>query len=235
MRAQGRLEAAFGCPSPVTVRQVFKTLGEDLAQTVGLVCSRRKARDIMPLDPEACRLLDAKRSEGRGVIFVTAHLGPIDVMAASVAEHGYPAATLARESYDPRFTALYESLRAPRGVQTIYRGRPGMETAVIRALRRGLLVGFPMDLAGRGMETRKVPFLGESTPMPVGPARLARRLRVPVVVGSPAPAPGGMIVTVEPLDADANESEESVIRAMASALERRIRALPAHWVWMHGA
>lgn len=235
MRAQRRLEAVFGCPSPVSARQVFETLGEDLAQTVGLLCSRRKAGDIMPLDPEACRLLDAKLSEGRGVIFVTAHLGPMDVLAASVAEHGYPAATLARESYDPRFTALVESMRAPRGVQTIYRGRPGIATAVIRALRRGMLVGFPMDLAGRGMETREVPFLGEPTPMPVGPARLARRLNVPVVVGSPAPAAGGMIVTVEALDAAAKQSEESLILAMADALERRIRALPAHWLWMHGA
>jgi KDO2-lipid IV(A) lauroyltransferase len=189
----------------------------------------------MPLDPEACRVLDAKRAEGRGVIFVTAHLGPIDIMAASVAEHGYPAATLARESYDPRFTALVESLRAPRGVQTIYRGRQGMESAIIRALRRGMLVGFPMDLAGRGMETRQVPFLGEPTPIPVGPARLARRLGVPVVVGTPAPAAGGMTITVEPLDSDANGSDESLVLAMAGALERRIRALPAHWPWMHGA
>lgn len=233
-RAQRRLSAVFGSRPPVTAWEVFETLGGDLADTLALLHPSVRASERMPLASEVKPVLDEMLARGRGVIFVTAHLGPIDVMAASVAEQGYRVATLARESYDPRFTALYDALRAPRGVRTIYRGRAGAETAVIRALRSGMLVGFPMDLAGRGMRTCEVDFLGETTPIAAGPATLARRLGVPVVVGSPAPTDDGLQVSVQPLELPGCD-EAQAVGVMAMALERRIRALPAHWPWMHSA
>ncbi|MFX8535407.1 hypothetical protein ABTM11_20295, partial [Acinetobacter baumannii] len=82
---------------------------------------------------------------GRGVVFITAHLGPWERMAAVLVEAGFPVATVARESYDPRYTALYERLRAPRGVRSIYRGAPGAGRAIARELARGGAVGFLVD------------------------------------------------------------------------------------------
>jgi Kdo2-lipid IVA lauroyltransferase/acyltransferase len=234
-RAQRRLHAAFGDRPPVTAKAVFEALGEDLAQTVGLLRQDRIASDVMPLSAASRTVLDRALAGGRGVVFATAHLGPIDVMAASVAEAGYPVATLARESYDPRFTALYDALRKPRGIRTIYRGRPGMEAAIVRALRQGHLVGFPMDLAGRGMPTQLVPFLGERAPIPVGPARIALLLGSPVVVGTPEPVGERLQITVESVAWEQGEqAEDQLTRAIVMALERRIRAMPAHWPWMHG-
>ena len=236
-QAQRRLDLAFGASMPVTVEEVFQTLGQDLADTVSLFDPGVRAGDRMPLAMEGREVLDdvLGRSRGRGVVFVTAHLGPIDVMAASVAEQKYRVVTLARESYDPRFTVLYDALRVSRGVRPIYRGRPGMHKAILRALADGVLVGFPIDLVGRGMRACHVPFLGEVAPIASGAASLARRLAVPLVVGSPAPTGSGLHVTVEPLDARilAERDDQAVVEALACALERRIRALPAHWPWMH--
>ncbi len=232
LRAQRRLRAVFGPEPPVTAWEVFEALGGDFADTLALLDPCVRAGGMMPLAPDVKPVLDEMLARGRGVIFVTAHLGPIDLMAASVAEQGYRVATLARESYDPRFTALYDALRTPRGVRSIYRGRPGMETALVRALRGGWLVGFPMDLAGRGMRTCEVKFLGESAPIALGPASLARRLGAAVVVGSPVPTDKGLQVTVQPLEVSGLEEAEAA-GVMAAALECRIRALPAHWPWMH--
>ena len=51
------------------------------------------------------------RREGRGVLFPSAHLGPWERVAPSLVACGVPLVTLARESYDPRFSRLYERLR----------------------------------------------------------------------------------------------------------------------------
>lgn len=234
-RAGHRLAAAYGGVAPVRPVEVFETLGEDLAQTLSLLRSSRPVSEAMPLSAEARQVLDEAVARGRGVVFATAHLGPLDLMAACVAEAGYRIATLARESYDPRFTEMYDALRKPRGVRTIYRGRAGMETAVVRALRGGALVGFPMDLAGRGMQTRELPFLGERSPIPVGPARIAEALGAPVVVGTFAPGGSGMHFTVQLVGLGGDLPEAELTASITRALERRILDLPAHWPWMHGA
>ena len=230
-----RLSLAFGASAPVSVGDVFEALGQDLADTLSLFSSSVRASDLMPLALEGRVVLNEALRSGRGAIFVTAHLGAIDVMAASVAECGYRVATLARESYDPRFTALYDELRKPRGIRSIYRGRAGAEVTIVRLLREGMLVGFPIDLVGRGMRACSVPFLRDVVPIASGPVVISRRLGVPIVVGSPALTKSGMQVTVEPFDPSlcVGVGEAAVVEGLASVLERRIRALPAHWLWMH--
>lgn len=232
-RAGYRLRQAFGEAMPVTPIEVFETLGADYADTLSLMHRSFRAAERMPLASGAKRALDEAVERGKGVIFLTAHFGPMDMMAASVAERGYRVATLARESYDPRFTAFFEALREPRGVRAIYRGRAGAEMAILRALRDGYLIGFPIDFAGRGMRTREVSFLGQTVPMAVGPAALALRFGIPVVVGAPISVAGGLQVFVEPFMELHHGDDGATVGAMARALEQRIRDLPAHWPWMH--
>lgn len=233
-RAEERLRAAFGGTPPVCATEVFEALGRDLADVVRLLDHAEAADATMGLGLESEALIRQALGEGRGVVFVTAHLGPIERMAAVVAERGYPVVTLARESYDPRFTALYEQLRQPRGVRTIYRGQAGADVRMVRALRAGSLVGFPMDLAGRGMATVACDFLGERTALPLGPARIAQRTGAVLLAGTPQGRGNGAVeVTVERLDAGG--SEAGLVERIAGVLERRILAWPAHWPWMHGA
>jgi KDO2-lipid IV(A) lauroyltransferase len=231
-QADERLRIAFDGSPPVTSEQVFEALGADLADIVRLLDDREPVDSTMALGQGAEGTIRRAWKHGRGVVFATAHLGPIDRMAGLVASLGYPVVTLARESYDPRFTSLYERVRGRLGVRTIYRGRPGADVQLVRALRSGALVGFPMDLAGRGVATTTCRFLGEARWIPVGPARIALRTGARVLVGTPGPGEGGRVeVTVEEVGA---VEEADLTERMVRALERRIRAWPAHWVWMHG-
>ena len=238
-RARARLHAAFGEAVPVTAREVFESLGEDLATSMILLDARARASDHVPVSRRGVEVLREARARGRGVVFVSAHLGPMELVAAAVAEEGFAVSTLARESYDPRFTALYERLRAPRGVRTIYRGKSGAELAVARALRRGEVVGFPMDFVGRGMPAVGCRFLGEDAQLPVGPARIALRTGAQIVAGTVAPRTGGgMVVTVEGVDTEdlaREDRSKALTERLAEVLERRIRELPSHWPWMHEA
>jgi KDO2-lipid IV(A) lauroyltransferase len=191
------------------VRRTFVTMGELLADAVALLRPGAASGPLIELTPEARAVMDDARREGRGVLFASAHLGPWERVAASLGAEGFPFAALARESYDPRFSRLYETIRATRGVSIVWRARtlpsskpssrgsapPTASTTsiaamagVLRTLRSGGVLGVPMDLRSR-VPSCDVPFLGHTALTPVGPARIALRSGAAVVVGTVAPTP----------------------------------------------
>jgi KDO2-lipid IV(A) lauroyltransferase len=217
------------------VARSFATLGTLLGETVAMM--RPGAVAPLPLAPEALAALDRARAEGRGVLFVSAHLGPWERVAASLVAAGIPLVAIARESYDPRLSRVYDRLRASHGVDVIYRSRPGASARILRALRGGRVLGVPMDLRSR-VPSCDAPFLGHAAPTPVGPARIALRARCPVVVGTAAPAADGELhVTVTPIDTtdlpSRGEGAVELTRRINLELSARILALPHAWVWMH--
>ncbi len=236
-RCRTRLYAAFDNRPPVRTMQVFEALGADLADSLMLFDKRERVDRTLDLSPEAEQVLRRVSARGRGVVFATAHLGPMDRMAALIATRGFPVLSVARESYDPRLTRLVEQVRCARGVYTIYRGRPGTGLAVRESLHNGCVVGFPMDLGGRGIVGIRSRFLGETCEIPIGPARIALGARAPVVVGTPQPSPhGGHWVTVEEVEVpsrSARDADEGLTLQIAEVLEQRIRRMPEHWPWMH--
>jgi KDO2-lipid IV(A) lauroyltransferase len=165
------------------VRTSFVTLGDALGETVALLREEDRRPPPLPLSDDARAVLDAAREAGHGVVFASAHLGPWECVAASLVRAGIPLTTIARESYDPRFSRLYERLRAACGVGVIWRGSPGAATRIVRTLRAGGVLGVPMDLRSR-VPCRASPFLGHEAPTPIGPARIALRTGAAVVVGT---------------------------------------------------
>ena len=186
-RARARLAEGVGADPPeARVRAAFLTAGDTLADTLALLDPDERASRTLTLDPGSRRVFAEALAEGRGVVYVSAHLGCWERMAALLAEEGFPVATVARESYDARLTALYERLRAPRRVRSIYRGRPGAAAAIARELRAGRAVGFLLDLPAR-VRSLPAPLFGAPSAIPVGAARIALRRRAAVLVGTTSP------------------------------------------------
>ncbi len=169
------------------VRAAFAATGAAISSMAMLFRAGERAAASLELDDASAAAFRSALDEGRGVVYVTAHLGPWERMAALLVERGFPVATVARESYDPRLTsAVYERIRAPRGVRSIYRGAPGAAIRVARELSRGGAVGFLVDLPSRGVPSLEVPLFGASARVAVGPARIALALGAAVVVGTAA-------------------------------------------------
>jgi KDO2-lipid IV(A) lauroyltransferase len=218
-------------------RANFRSLGRNLTDTLALLDPKEDPARSLSVSASSEHVLADALAHRRGVIYVTCHLGPWERMAALLAERGFPITTVARESYDPRFHALiYERLRARRNVQVIYRGTPSAPVAIVRALRRGRVLGLLMDMPGR-IATQSVTWLGLPSRVPIGAARLALRLRSPVVVGTPAPNSAGLEIRIAKLETEdlaSGERGEAVLsQRIADALSERIRLLPTHWPWMH--
>jgi KDO2-lipid IV(A) lauroyltransferase len=218
------------------VRRCFVTLGELLGESVAMLIARN-APPPLPLSESARAVLEEARARSRGVVFASAHLGPWERVAASLVAAGVPLVTLARESYDPRFSRLYERMRDAHGVGVVWRASPGAAARILRTLRRGDVLGVPMDLRAR-VASCSAPFLGHLAPTAVGPARIALRSGAAVVVGTAAPsADGGLEVTATAIDAGGLSADDAGARELTARinaeLSRRILALPHAWVWMH--
>ena len=219
----------------VIARRVYVELGGHLGDTVALL-SPAHALTPLPIEPRSREVLDSAIAEGKGVVFVSAHLGPWERVAGSLVSAGIPLTTIAREGYDPRFTTVFDRLRRRLGVDVVYRGSPGAAVRIVRALRRGGLLGAPMDLESR-VPSIVCPFLGSPARTAVGPARIALRTGAAVVVGTVAPVEGRLRITATRMDTAglevSPEGERALTTSLNDELSRRILAFPVGWVWMH--
>lgn len=224
------------------VRRVYLELGSLLGEVVATLDPKRPL-EVIPFLPGSRECLDEAIAEGRGVIFASAHLGPWERVAASLVAPGpgrpVPLTVVAREPYDPRLARIYDRLRAGRGVRTVYRGASGAGVALLRVLRRGGVLGVPMDLASR-VPSVDVPFLGSPAPTPVGPAKLALRTGAAVVVGSVARGDAGNLglsfVRIAENGGEGLsrvEAERRLTARINAELSTRILAMPEAWPWMH--
>ncbi|MDP9002433.1 MAG: lysophospholipid acyltransferase family protein [Myxococcota bacterium] len=217
------------------VRRCYATLGELLGETIAPLASHRFIPPL-PVCARSLGLIDQARAEGRGVVFASAHLGPWESVAASLVAAGVPLVTLVRESYDPRFSRLYERLRTRHGVRVVWRASPGAAVQIVRTLRAGGVLGMPMDLCAR-VASCDAPFLGHDAPTAIGAARLAIRMGAVVVVGTAAPFGDGLQVTVTRIGTNdlprQVAGEHELTRRINEELSRRILDLPHAWVWMH--
>ncbi len=210
------------------------------AEVATLRTYRARLADHVGYAPGAEERLRALMGRGRGLVYVTGHVGNWELMAQRVAGE-IPSATIARTGNDPKLTELIGRMRAEGGVETLWREDPGTARAMIRCFRQGKLLGILIDQDTK-VQGVFVPFFGRPAFTPRGAADLALRFKVPVVVGwcrrrGPRPGDGHEIDCVEvACDPEASDREAEVARltaACSAALEAAIRRRPAEWVWMH--
>jgi KDO2-lipid IV(A) lauroyltransferase len=211
------------------VRRVYRRLGRELGDAAAMI-----GRDVpaLPFAPGARECLQNALDEGRGVLFASAHLGPWERVAATIVGSGIPMTVVAREAYDPRLTRVYEALRTARGIKVVWRGARGAGTGLLRTLRRGEMLGIPMDLASR-VPSIDVPFLGTPAPTPVGPARLALRTGAAVVVGTVDEDLRITTTRIVGATGLGGLDERALTARINAELSARIRAVPEAWLWMH--
>lgn len=216
------------------VRASFIAMGSTLADTLALLREGERASRSLAMDDASRSVFRAALEEGRGVVYVAAHLGPWERMAALLAEEGFPVAAVARASNDPRLTRLYERIRAPRGVRSIYRGTLGASVAIARELARGRAVGFLLDLPAR-VPCARAPLFGEEADVPLGAARIALARKAAVVVGTTVrTSERGAAVVIARVRSDdlspGPEGEAELLGRLARVLDERIAAWPEAWL-----
>ncbi|MEN9799911.1 MAG: hypothetical protein RL653_3608 [Pseudomonadota bacterium] len=221
-------------------RACFRHLGQSAFE---LACVKQLERDAarhLEWPAEDRAVLQAALAEGRGVLFVTGHVGNWELLARTVARSGMVAcSTIAKETTDARTTALLERFRGSAGIRTIWRGSDGAARAMLRALRGGELLGLLIDQDTR-VQSVFVPFFGVPASTPRAAADLALRTGAAVVtgychrVGEDTRYRVSMRRLQLPLPSGDREADAVAwTAAMTADIERAIREAPAQWVWMH--
>jgi Kdo2-lipid IVA lauroyltransferase/acyltransferase len=213
-------------------RACFRHLGKSLFELVCIEQLDRNVEQWVRWSPQDRAVLDAALARKKGVVFVSGHLGSWELLARRVAMAGYPCQTIAKETTDPRTTALIERFRASSKLKSIWRGRSGAAKSMLRALKDGQILGLLID-QDTDVQSVWVPFFGHPAKTPRAAADLALRTGAAVVMGfCRREADGRYRISMRELPADGLEPE-ALTAQMTAEIEAAVRAAPEQWVWMH--
>jgi KDO2-lipid IV(A) lauroyltransferase len=195
------------------------------------------------MDPACGDALLRGVARGRGVVVATAHTGNWDLTACAAAQW------IEREAGGARLHVVtkrlswraldryWQRLRAERGV--VLADALGAAAYVRDALSAGDFTAMLIDqVPERGSGVSVAPFLGAPALHDLGPALLAARARVPLllVLGHREPDGRHRLELAAEIDPEALRGKGAIERAtatMASALEAFVRAHPTQWLWLH--
>ena len=121
------------------------------------------------------------QSQGRGVLFLTAHFGNWELGSFAHGLYGYPCHFVVREMDNPLIDRLINRYRCLSGGKSIDKSE--FARGVLRAFAQGHAVGVLIDQNMLLNEGVFVDFFGRPACTTTGPARVARKTGVPIVLG----------------------------------------------------
>lgn len=187
--------------------------------------------------------LDRALEHGKGVIFISAHVGNWDLGAALFARKGYPVNVVAETFHPKKVNDLVQGHREAHGMKVIPLEKPAKK--VISALRRneilGLLIDRPDPEAGV-----LVRFFGGLTEVPAGAALLAlktgAKLISGIIVRNPDHTYSGFVDSRFEVDltGDLTTDVKLLTQRIMDTMEEFIRQYPEQWfifrkMWPDGA
>ncbi len=219
------------------IKSCFQNLGKSLFEVLYL--SRWTDSEIgrmVEIDGE--QYLKEAMNRGRGVIFITGHLGNWELGAARLARQYHPTAIVAAPMYDSRVEELMVGVRQSHAIETIVRDHPNALRRLLAKLRQGgvLVLAIDQDTRTDGVF---VPFFGREAYTPSGAAVLALRTGAAVVIGFSLRLPDERhrVVIRKPLDLIRTGDPSTDVRTntarFTEIIEQFIRDYPEQWVWMH--
>jgi KDO2-lipid IV(A) lauroyltransferase len=193
------------------------------------------------LDIEGEEHFAEAEAHGKGIIFVSGHMGSAEIAASIVLLRGYRITSVIEGGYPEFVRDWIVACRRRMGVRLLPASRSGM--SLVRALRHGEIVALVIDAGVSSDDGITVDFCGMKTVFPAGPARLARLSGAPIVFGLAVRGPGGkpepgtsrrFHVFVEPpilsdRSIGGEEDALNITQRIASTFERYVRRYPDQW------
>ena len=217
-------------------RESYEHLGRTTIETALLgTLPRNAVLDLFEgADNWAC--VERAMSAGKGLIFVTGHLGNWELGGAYLAARGVGLDVVVRNQENPLFDAYLNRTRERIGM-TVVRDSEAVKRTP-RSLKAGRAIAFLSDQGVLGLASTFVPFFGRPAKTPRGPAVFALRLKVPVVFGTALRQPSGLYrISFEPVTVQDTGNRErdvdAVVAEYTKTLERWVRKAPEQYFWHH--
>jgi Kdo2-lipid IVA lauroyltransferase/acyltransferase len=219
------------------LRGEFISLGRQLAE----VClfpryTRENVSDIVAYD--GFENFERAFARGKGVLFLTGHVGAWEVSAFAHSLQGHPLSIVMRSLDNPYVDRLIQSYRTMHGNRTV--DKDDFVRGLLSAMRAGETVGILMDTNMTPPQGVFVDFFGIPACTASGLARIALKTDAAVVPGFTVwdEKLGKYILRFEPavelVRTDDNESDIVANTAhFTKVIEDFIRQYPDQWLWVH--
>ncbi len=219
------------------LRGVFTSLGRQLAEFCRL--PKYTAANISEtVIYDSFENFDAAERRGKGVLFVTAHLGGWELGSFAHSMHGHPLNIVVRPLDNPYLDRLVDRYRTLHGNLTF--GKQDFARGLLESMKRGQTVGILIDQNMTPPQGVFVPFFGIPACTASGLARVALRTDAAVVPGFTIwdSAIRKYKVHFEPaipLIRTGNDEADAVANTaqFTRVIEEFVRRYPDQWLWVH--
>jgi KDO2-lipid IV(A) lauroyltransferase len=219
------------------LRGEFTSLGRQLAE-VCLFPSYTRENVSQVVVYEGFENYERAYNRGKGVLFLTAHLGGWELSAFTHSLHGHPLHIVMRPLDNERLDRLIRDYRTMHGNTTV--DKDEFVRGLLSATKAGETVGILMDTNMTPPQGIFVPFFGIPACTASGLARIALRTDAAVVPGFTIwdPELGKYRLRFDPavnLIRTGNVEEDVVANTaqFTKVIEDYVRRYPDQWLWMH--
>ncbi|MFP4466485.1 MAG: lysophospholipid acyltransferase family protein [Candidatus Goldiibacteriota bacterium] len=170
-------------------------------------------------------------SRGKGVIAVTAHMSNWEIQSIYLSHAGFNIGGIAKKIFDERLDRIINATRRKNGVKIF--DRSAVTKTMIEGLKKDMVLGILAD-QDTSVDSVYVPFLDKPAKTPAGPAVLAKKLKLPVMVIYAYRRGDGYygIKANGPFDIS-DKTIEQTAELYNKILSDAIRKHPEQWVWLH--
>lgn len=219
------------------LRGVYTSLGRLLAEfTKFPEYTRENVKRVAVY--EGFENFERARERGRGVLFMTAHLGGWEVGAFAHSVYGNPLNVMMRELDNPYLDRLVTEYRSLHGNRMML--KDDFARGLIGAMRRGETVGILMDTNMTPPQGVFVDFFGHLACTASGVAKVALRTGAAVVPAFTTwdKELGKYRIHFEPpipLVSTGDDEADAVTNtaAFTKKIEEFVRKYPDQWLWVH--
>ncbi len=175
--------------------------------------------------------------QGRGVLYVTGHIGNWELSGGILASK-FPLSVVAAPLEPEEVNDMILRLRNRIGIKVILRSRPGAAKELIRIFKENRVLGLLID-QDTDVDGAFVDFLGRPAWTPTAAASMALKFGAPVVFGYARREKNGRhtVIVEGPLELIRTGDEKKDIVANTVMFTKRIEDCilqnPEQWVWMH--
>lgn len=225
--------ATAGFEDPRLIRQSVIEAGRGVLELIPVwFRPQPEVAAMMEVSDEVRATLERARNGGRGVIFITPHLGCFEVTAQWYAHTVGPMTALFSP---PKKSIMHTLILSGREKPNLRLAAPGMRgiRALFRALKAGEAVGILPDQTPGPGEGEWTPFFGRPAYTMTLVQRLAESTGASILLAYAERLPGGAGYRGHAEPMPPKLPGESETRHLNRALENLIRLCPGQYLWSY--
>ena len=234
------LRMAFPDKTDAEIKRLGKQNFRMLGKNAGDILRSSSVKELAHLEKflltHGLENYERAHAKGKGVIFLTCHLGAFDLQITNMAMRGINPNIIGTPLKDPRLNDLLWNYRNLHGAIPIARGKETFR--MIKVLKSGGSVALLIDQDTK-VKTVFVDFFGMQAATPVGATVLALKTGASIVPTYIYLGADGMqhmhLLPELPMVVTGDEDRDIHFntQVLTNFIEEKIRQHPDQWVWMH--